>query len=190
VPPLSNQAYGAAGVYCYYSRLPADHEVFRYLGESKTTSLAEVKAKYLVTADGSTAFHYSQLLELYNFPVTPGQVAATPPRLPPSVAAPIWPPGDSPMANAQSQNLLEPEEEEKEPDPQPHDQPSCGCPLPLAQPTPETEPQNRNGTDPSETQVLALTGNARPFILRICNILEDLVPPLFLRISDSAEGKR
>jgi hypothetical protein len=31
--PLSDQAYGAAGVYCYYSRLPAGHEVFQYLGE-------------------------------------------------------------------------------------------------------------------------------------------------------------
>jgi hypothetical protein len=133
--PLSDQTYGAAGVYCYYSRLPAGHEVFQYLGEDKTTSLTEVKAKYLFMADGSSAFHASQLLALYDFPVTPGQVAATPQQLPPPVAAPMWPPGGSPMANAQSQNLLEPEEEEKEPDPQLHSPYRC-TDVPLAQPTP------------------------------------------------------
>jgi hypothetical protein len=90
------------------------------------------------------------------------------------------------MANAQSQNLLEPEEEEKEPDPQPRN-PYRRTTVPLAQQTPETEPQNRNGTEPSEAQVLALTGNARPVIHRICTILEDLVPPLFLQISDSTK---
>jgi hypothetical protein len=140
--PLSDQMYGAAGVYCYYSRLPAGHEVFQYLGEDKTTSSAEVKAKYLFTVDRSSAFHASQLLALYNFPVTPGQVAATLQRLPPPVASPMRPPSGSPMANAQSQNLLEPEEEEKEPDPQPHN-PYRRADVPLAQPTPETEPQNR-----------------------------------------------
>jgi hypothetical protein len=99
--PLSDQTYGAAGVYCYYSRLPAGHEVFQYLGEDKSTSLAEVKAKYLVTADGSSAFHASQLLALVsNLPVTLGQVPAPPQRLPPTVAAPMRPPSDSPMANA------------------------------------------------------------------------------------------
>jgi hypothetical protein len=140
--PLSDQAYGVAGVYCYYSRLPAGHEVFQYLGENKATSLAEVKAKYLVTADGSAAFHASQLLELYNFPVTPGQVAAAPPRLPPSAAAPIRPPGDSPMANAQTQNLLEPEEE-KEPGPQPHE-PYRRAAVPLAQPRTSKQERNRS----------------------------------------------
>jgi hypothetical protein len=156
------------------------------LGEDKSTSLAKVIAKYLITADGSSAFHASQLLALSNFPVTPGQVAATPQRLPPPVAAPVRPPGDSPMANAQSQNLLEPKEEEKEPDPQPRN-PYRPTAVPLAQPTPETEPQNRNGTDPREAQVLALTGNARPVVHRICAILEDLVLPLFLKISDSTK---
>jgi hypothetical protein len=184
--PLSNQTYGAAGVYCYYPRLPAGHEVFQYLREDKSTSLAEVKAKYLITADGSSAFHASQLLALSNFPVTPGQVAATPQQLPPPAAAPMRPPGNSPMANAQSQNLLEPEEEEKEPDPQPRNPYRCTV-VPLAQPTPETEPQDRNRTDPSEAQVLALTGNARPAVHRICTILKDLVPPLFLKISDSTK---
>jgi hypothetical protein len=185
-PRVAPQTYGAAGVYCYYSRLPAGHEVFQYLGEDKSTSLAEVKAKYLVTVDGSSAFHASQLFALSNFPVTPGQVAATPQRLPPPVAALVWPPGDSPMANAQSQNLLKPEKEEKEPDPQPRN-PYGRTAVPLAQPTPETEPQNRNGTDPSKAQVLALTGNARPVVHRICTILEDLVPLLFLKISDSTK---
>jgi hypothetical protein len=104
--PISDQTYGAAGVYYYYSRLPAGHEVKQYLGEDKSTSLAEVKAKYLVTADGSSAFHASQLLALSNFPVTPGQVAATPQQLSPTVAVPMRPPGDSPMANAQSQNVF------------------------------------------------------------------------------------
>ena len=56
-----------------------------------------------------------------------------------------------------------------------------------AQQTPETEPPNRNGSEPSEAQVLALTGNARPVIQRICDILENLVPPLFLQISDSTK---
>jgi hypothetical protein len=181
--PLSDQAYSAAGVYCYYNRVQTDHEVFQYLGENKAIPSAEVKAKYLVTADGSAAFHVSQLLKLCNFPVSPGQIAATPPQLPPSVAAPMRRPGDSPMANAQSQNLLEPEEEEKEPDPQPHN-PYRRATIPLAQPTPETEPQIRNRTDPSEPHVLAPTGNARPVIQRICNILEDLVSLLFLQICD------
>jgi hypothetical protein len=184
--PLSGQTYGAAGLYCYYSRLPAGHEVFQYLGEDKSTSLAKVKAKYLVTADGSSAFHASQLLALSNFPVTPGQVAATPQQLLPPVAAPVRPPCDSPMANAQTQNLLEPKEE-KEPNPQPRNPYRCTA-VPLAQPILETEPQNRNGTDPpSEAQVLALTGNARPVAHRICTFLEDLVLPLFLKISDSTK---
>jgi hypothetical protein len=185
-PTIVTWKDGAAGVYCYYSRLPAGHEVFQYLGEDKSTSLAEVKAKYLVTADGSSAFHASQLLALSNVPVTPGQVPATPQRLPPTVAVPMRPPGDSPTANVQSQNLLKPEEEEKEPDPQPCN-PYRRTTVPLAQPTPETEPQDRNGTDPSEAQVLALTGNARQVVHRICTILEDLVPPLFLKISDSTK---
>jgi hypothetical protein len=90
------------------------------------------------------------------------------------------------MANAQSQNLLEPEEEEKEPDPQPRNPYRCTA-VSLVQPTPETEPQNRNGTNPSEAQVLALTGNARLVIHRICTILEVLVPPLFLKISNSTK---
>jgi hypothetical protein len=114
--------------------------------------LAEVKAKYLIAADGSPAFHASQLRGLTNFPVTPGQVGATPQGLPPIVGAPARPPGGSPMANAQSQNRLEPEEEEKETDPQPHN-PYRRATVPPAQSTPETEPHNRTnlttGTEPN-----------------------------------------
>ncbi len=91
------------------------------------------------------------------------------------------------MANDQSRNPLEPEEEEKEPDPQPHN-PYRRVAVPLAQETPaETEAQNGNGTEPSNAQALALTGNARPVVSRIINILFDLVLPLFLQISDSTK---
>jgi hypothetical protein len=185
--PLSDQAYGAAGVYCYYSRLPACHDVFRYLGEDRKTSMAEVQAKYLTAADGRLLFHASQLHELNSFSVTPEQAVASPQRLPPQVDAPQRPPGGSPVASEQSQNLLEPEEEEKEPEPQPHINPYRRAAVPLAQATPttETEQQNGHGTEPSDAQLLTLTGNARPVIQRITDILEDLVPPLFLQISDS-----
>jgi hypothetical protein len=113
--PLSNQAYGAGGVYCYYSRLPAGHEVFQYLGENKATSLAKVRAKYLVTADGSTAFHASQLLELYNFPLTLGQVAATPPRLPPSSPDPCDHPVTAPWPMPRVKTSSSPRRRRKSP---------------------------------------------------------------------------
>jgi hypothetical protein len=183
--PLSDQAYGAAGVYCYYSRRLACHEVFTYLGKDKKTTMAEVQAKYLVAADGSNIFHASQLRELSTFSITLEQAIATPTRLPPEVSTPVRPPGHSPMANDKSRNPLEPKEEEKEPDPQPHN-PYRRVDVPLAQPTPaETAAQKGIGTEPSDAQTLELTGNARPVISRIINILFDLVPPLFLQISDS-----
>ena len=103
--PLSDQAYGAAGVYCYYSGLLARHDIFRYLGEDKETSMAEIKAKYLTAADGSYHLHASQLRELSDLPVTPEQAVATPQRLPPTVNAPRRPHGDSPAASEQSRNL-------------------------------------------------------------------------------------
>jgi hypothetical protein len=149
--------------------------------------MAEVQAKYLVSADGSNIFHTSQLRELSDFSITLEQAVATPPRLPPEVTTPVRPPGHSPMANDQSRNPLEPKEEEKEPDPQPHN-PYRRAAVPLAQPTPaETEAQNGIGTEPSNAQTLALSGNARPVICRIVNILFNLVPPLFLQISDSTK---
>jgi hypothetical protein len=94
------------------------------------------------------------------------------------------------MANDQSQIPLESEEEEKDSDTQPHN-PACRrLTVPLAQPTPaKTEAQNnRIGTKPnSGAQRLALTGNARPVIFRIINILFDLIPPLFLQLSNSTK---
>jgi hypothetical protein len=185
--PLSDQAYGAVSVYCYYNRLLANHEIFKYLGKDKKTSMAEVQAKYLIAADGSSKFHASQLRELSDFSVTPEQAVATLFQLPPEVHTPVRPPGGSPMADDQSRNRPEPGEEEKETDPTPHN-PYRRVAVTLAQQTPpETEPQNGIGTEPSDAQVLALTGNARPVIYRIINILFDLVPPLFLQISDSTK---
>jgi hypothetical protein len=184
--PLSNQAYGAAGVYCS-SRLLACHEVFTYLGKDKKTTMAEVKAKYLVAADGSNTFHASQLCELSDFSITLEQAITTPTPLPPKVRTPVRPPGHSPMANDQSRSPLKPEEEDKEPDPQPHNQ-YRRVDVPLAQLTPaETAAQNGIGTEPSDAQTLALTGNPRPVISRIINILFNLVPPLYLQISDSTK---
>jgi hypothetical protein len=96
--PLSDQAYGAAGIYCYYSRLLACHKVFTYLGKDKKTTMAEVQAKYLVAVDGSNIFHASQLHELGDFSITLEQAAATPPQLPPKYTHPcvhpaiaLWP---------------------------------------------------------------------------------------------------
>jgi hypothetical protein len=71
--------------------------------------------------------------------------------------------------------------------PQPHN-PYHPVTVILAQPpTPaETKQLNENGSDPSNTtQVLALTGNTRPVIQRIIDILFDLILPLFLQISGS-----
>jgi hypothetical protein len=76
--PLSNQVYGAVGVYCYYRRLPAYHNIFRHLGEDKKKSMDKVKAKYLTAADGSSLFHASQLQELSRFAVTVDEEVATP----------------------------------------------------------------------------------------------------------------
>jgi hypothetical protein len=181
--PLSNQAYGAVGVYCYYNRLSAYLDVFSYLGEDKKKSMAKVKAKCLTAANGSSLFHASQLQELSRFTVTADEVVATPQWLPLKVDAPLRPPGGSPMASEQSLNRLEPEEEEKEPGPQPHN-PYCGATVPLAQETVPETPQN-NTTEPSGAQAQALTGNAQRVIQRICDILSGLVPPLFLQISNS-----
>jgi hypothetical protein len=150
--------------------------------------MAEVQAKYLVAADGRNTFHASQLRELSDFSITLEQAVATPTGLPPKVRTPpVCPPGHSPMANDQSRNPLEPEGEAKEHDPQPHN-PYRRVDVPLAQPTPaETAAQNGIATKPSDAQTLARTENAWPVISRIINILFDLVPPLFLQISDSTK---
>lgn len=71
--------------------------------------MAEVKAKHLAVVNGSFLFHASQLLELSGFFVTQEEQAiATPQWRPPQVNAPVRPPGGSPAASAQSQDLLEP----------------------------------------------------------------------------------
>jgi hypothetical protein len=93
------------------------------------------------------------------------------------------PPGDSPLASEQSRIRLEPEEEEKELEPQPHN-PYPRAAVPLAQEAAPETLQN-NTTEPSGPQVQALTENAQPVIQRICNILSDLIPPLFLQISNA-----
>jgi hypothetical protein len=144
--PLSDQAYGAASVYCYCSRLLACHEVFTYLGRDKKTTMAKVQAKYLGAADGRNIFHASQLRELSNFSITLEQAAAMPPRLPPQVHTPVRPPSHSLMADDQSQIPLEPKQEEKEPNPQPHNPYRCVA-VPLAQETP-LKPKVRTKTEP------------------------------------------
>jgi hypothetical protein len=68
--PLSDQAYGAAGIYCYCSRLLACHKVFNYLGKDRNTLMAEAQAKYLIAAYGSSIFHASQLRALSTFSIT------------------------------------------------------------------------------------------------------------------------
>jgi hypothetical protein len=113
--PLSDQAYGAAGIYCYYSRLLACQEVFRYHQEDRETSMAEVKAKYLIAADVSSIFHASRLRELSGFSVTPEQAITTPQWFLPQVNAHVHPPGGSPTANDQSQNPSSPRRRRKSP---------------------------------------------------------------------------
>jgi hypothetical protein len=83
--PPYDQAYGAATIYCHYSRLLARHKIDR------ETSMAKVKAKSLIAAA-------SQLSELGGFSVTPEQATTTPQRFlsqvnAPAVHAPVPVPG-------------------------------------------------------------------------------------------------
>jgi hypothetical protein len=50
--PLSNQVYGAAAVYCYFSTLPATHKLFTsYLFEEQDNLMRSFKKTYMRTAN-------------------------------------------------------------------------------------------------------------------------------------------
>jgi hypothetical protein len=61
---LSNHAYGAASIYCFYNELPPRHGVFTYLGEDQNSLLELFKKKHLTTAAGRPLFSDLQLQTL------------------------------------------------------------------------------------------------------------------------------
>jgi hypothetical protein len=62
--PLSNHAYGAAMVYCYYNKLGACNELFTYLCKDQEILLRNFKQTHLTTASGKPLFSTKQLKEL------------------------------------------------------------------------------------------------------------------------------
>jgi hypothetical protein len=113
--PLSNQAYGAAAVYCYYSTLPATNKLFlQYLHEEQDDTMLAYYKQYLKTTDGrQPLFAIAQLRELGSL-AGPGDVtiellhpetAAAPPASPP--ASPLREPTPAPPFRQPSQGATQ-----------------------------------------------------------------------------------
>jgi hypothetical protein len=72
--PLSSQAYGAAAVYCYFSTLPATHQLFmNYLNEEQEDLMKAFKKSYMQTANGQYYFSVEQIHTLASL-IGPGDV--------------------------------------------------------------------------------------------------------------------
>jgi hypothetical protein len=79
--PLSNHAYGAVSLYCYYNTLHLRHELFTYLCEDQDSILRDFKKKILATAAGRPLFTDDQLQNLTMLlpgADLPGQTAVMP----------------------------------------------------------------------------------------------------------------
>jgi hypothetical protein len=63
-PALSNHAYGAVSIYCYFNSIGPSNPIFSYLCEDQETLLKAFKKKYLTTTAGTLLFTESQLQEL------------------------------------------------------------------------------------------------------------------------------
>jgi hypothetical protein len=73
--PLTNLSYGAAGVYCFGSKLQADDPLWSYLEQDRDAFLRGIKENYLTNPDGSTTLSESQLKHLSGLPPTPAAAA-------------------------------------------------------------------------------------------------------------------
>jgi hypothetical protein len=63
-PTLSNQAYGAVSIYCYFNSIGPGDRIFSYLFEEQDSLLKAFKLKYLTTASGTPLFSVAQLQDL------------------------------------------------------------------------------------------------------------------------------
>jgi len=63
-PTLSNQAYGAVSIYCYFNSISPSDRIFSYLFEEQDSLLKAFKLKYLTTTSGTPLFSAAQLQDL------------------------------------------------------------------------------------------------------------------------------
>ena len=63
-PTLSNQAYGAVSMYCYFNSIGPGDRIFSYLFEEQESLLKAFKLKYLTTTSGTPLFSVAQLQDL------------------------------------------------------------------------------------------------------------------------------
>jgi hypothetical protein len=178
--PLSNHAYGAASVYCYYNTLAPMNEIFSYLCEEQDSLLKAFKTEHLTTAAGHPLFSDTQLqsLTLLMPEVEQHEALGTPRRLDTSQDA------DSKDSSTE-----------------------LGVPPP--QPTPQSQlvtqdpPDGANGANadaapaapvaPANSDVHEthpVPQNLENVIYRVKDILYDIIPPLFLDIGRQIQANQ
>jgi hypothetical protein len=80
---LSNHAYGAASIYCFYNEIAPRHGIFNYLGETQDGLLEGFKSKHLTTASGRPLFSDRKLQTLTTGIIIDDGPPATPIQLNP-----------------------------------------------------------------------------------------------------------
>jgi hypothetical protein len=165
--PLSNHAYGAASVYCYYNTLGARNELFTYLHEDQETLLRNFKQTHLTTASGKALFSTKQLQELTMLlPDTEEEPAApaSPRRLNPIEK----------RKDDDSSTVIGNSERPRNPNP--------------LQPPPQTVEDNT----PVETEETPppVPQNMETVIYKVKDVLFELVPPLFLQICHTLDASQ
>jgi hypothetical protein len=75
---LSNHAYGAASIYCFYSEIAPRHGIFSYLSRDQNSLLESFKLKHLTMASGRPLFSDLQLQTLTTGITLDNEPPATP----------------------------------------------------------------------------------------------------------------
>jgi hypothetical protein len=165
--PLSNHAYGAASVYCYYNTLGTCNELFTYLCEDQETLLRNFKRTHLTTTSGKPLFSDKQLQELTL----------------------LLPEADEEPAAPASPRRLNPVEERKDDDSSTVIGNSEHLPNPnLLQPPPQTIEDGTPEEAVEETP--HVPQRMENVIFKVKDLLFELVPPLFLEISHTVDASQ
>jgi hypothetical protein len=160
--PLSNHTYGAASIYCFFNTLGPRSELFTYLCEDQNSVLTDFRKKHLITSTGKPLFSNKQLEDLTMLlPDNVGEAATT-----------FTPCQLNPERNRDddSSTILAVQQN--------------GDPLPQTADNPNTQaPAGEETTQPIPPKM-------EHVIYKVKEVLYDIVPSLFLVLSNTVDASQ